>query len=174
VADLEIDAMGQVAEALSGLEEDARGRVLRWAAERYGVTLAAPSQRAKDTARDSDNDEELGDEEIAEEAPQFEHFAELYDAAGPKTDVDRVLVAGYWLQAIQNQPQFQAYELTKELKNLGHNLSNVTESLTRNKERRPARVLQLRKSGSSQQARKTYKVTHEGLVFVQGMIAASA
>ena len=165
--------MGRVAEALSGLDEDARGRVVRWAAERYGVPLTQ-RQSATVGVRDSDDDEEVDDEEIAEEAPQFEHFAELYDAAGPKTDVDRALVAGYWLQAIKSQPQFQAYELTKELRNLGHNLSNVTEALTRNKERKPARILQLRKSGSSRQARKTYKVTHEGLVFVQGMIAASA
>ena len=85
-----------------------------------------------------------------------------------------MLVAGYWLQAIKGEPSFQALELNKELKNLGHPIGNVTDALTSNKDRKPSRILQLRKAGSSRQARKTYKLTHEGLIFVQGMIAAKA
>jgi hypothetical protein len=37
-------------------------------------------------------------------------------------------------------------------------------------DKKPQRIVQLQKSGSSKQARKTYKVTHEGLVYVQGML----
>lgn len=36
--------------------------------------------------------------------------------------------------------------------------------------KKPQRVVQLQKSGNSRQGRKTYKVTHEGLVYVQGML----
>lgn len=170
--DPEITAMGALADALSPLEEDAQGRVLRWAAERYGVSLASGRRAQVDISDDGDDD--LTAEEISEEAPDYEHFAELFDAAGPKTDVDRVLVAGYWLQALKGQPSFQAFDLNKELKNLGHPIANVTDALTSNKERKPSRILQLRKAGSTRQARKTYKLTHEGLVFVQGMIAAKS
>jgi len=173
MADPEIDAMGTVAGALSELEEDAQGRVIRWAAERFGVALA-PARRSKlDEAEDFDEADDLSEEEISDEAPVYEHFAELYDAAGPKTDVDRVLVAGYWLQAIQGQPSFQALGLNNALKNLGHPISNVTDALSSNKDRKPSRILQLRKSGPSRQARKTYKLTHEGLIYVQGMIGAA-
>jgi hypothetical protein len=181
--DPEIEAMSAVAGALAQLDEDATGRVLRWAAERYGVGLAVARRgRASDMGLQDeetdleppDQETEVSDQEISAEAPEFEHFAELYDAAGPTTDVDRVLVAGYWQQAIRGMPSFQALELHKELKNLGHTIGNVTDALTNNKERKPARILQLRKSGSTRQARKTYKLTHEGLVYVQGMIAASA
>ena len=173
--DPEISAMGVVADALTPLDEEARGRILRWAAERYGVTLA-PGRRGRGGELDDSDDGEDGvtEQEISDEARDFEHFAELSDAAGPKTDVDRVLVAGYWLQAIKGQPSFQALELNKELKNLGHPIGNVTDALSSNKDRKPSRILQLRKAGSSRQARKTYKLTHEGLIFVQGMIAAKA
>lgn len=40
--------------------------------------------------------------------------------------------------------------------------------------KKPQRVIQLKKSGNSRQANKTYKVTHEGLVYVQGMLSGEA
>lgn len=169
--DPEIKAMGTLAGALSELDEDATGRVLRWAADRYDVTLTSRRGGGSDTGESDRPEDELSDQDISEEAPEFREFAELYDAAGPKSDADRVLVAGYWLQALQGKPTFQALALNRELKNLGHPVGNVTNALTNNKEAKPARILQLRKSGSTRQARKTYKLTHEGLVYVQGMIA---
>jgi len=172
--DQEIEAMGTVAGAVSPLDEDAQGRVIRWAAERFGVTLGTKGRGRPGRGEDEDPDEEVTEREIQEEAPEFEHFAELFDAAGPKTDVDRVLVAGYWMQVVQGGPSFQALELNNELKNLGHAIGNVTDALTNNKERKPARILQLRKAGTTRQARKTYKLTHEGMIFVQGMIAAKS
>ncbi|WP_455131967.1 hypothetical protein [Microbacterium aurum] len=36
--------------------------------------------------------------------------------------------------------------------------------------KKPQRIIQLQKAGNAKQARKTYKVTHEGLVYVQGML----
>lgn len=160
--------MGSVARVLGELDDEARARVLRWAAERYGVSVGTTAKaRPGGAAPGSEN---VSEEEISAEAPEYEHFAELFNAAKPKTDVDKALVAGYWIQAIQRQPSFQAAELTKELRNLGHGLGNVTESLSANQAKKPARILQLKKSGSARQARKTYKLTHEGLVYVQGMI----
>ncbi|MFF3754824.1 hypothetical protein ACFYYH_31000 [Streptomyces sp. NPDC002018] len=174
MSDPEIGAMSAIAGALHDLEEDAQGRVLRWAAERYGVVLSSPAARNgfKGASEGGEEADEVSDEEISAEAPKFEHFAELFHAAAPKTDVDRALVAGYWFQVIQGDPAFQSADLNKELKNLGHALKNVTESLKGNQEKKPARVIQLRKAGNSRQARKLYKLTHEGLVYVQGMIAS--
>ncbi|MFF2526577.1 hypothetical protein [Streptomyces liangshanensis] len=174
MSDPEIGAMSSIADALHDLEEDAQGRVLRWAAERYGVALSGPTARiaVKGANEAEEEASQVSDEEISAEAPKFEHFAELFNAASPKTDVDRALVAGYWFQAIQGDPSFQAADLNKELKNLGHALKNVTDALGGNQEKKPARVIQLRKAGASRQARKLYKLTHEGLVYVQGLIAS--
>ena len=173
--DPEIEAMGSISAALESLEHDARARVLRWAGERYGVNAvpsAAPVTRGADAngAADDVNANPVTDDEIAAEAPVFEHFAELFAAAQPKTDADKALVAAYWLQVIKGTDQWQATALQKELKNLGHAVSNITDALTTNMTKKPQRVLQLKKSGTARQARKTYKVTHEGLVYVQGML----
>lgn len=171
--------MGRVSSALGPLEDDARERVVRWAAERYGVAAAGrPPLGGGSAGGGGGQPNGLAgtptDEEIAAEAPTFDHFAELFNAANPKTDVDKALVAGYWFQSVQGHPSFQAAQLTKELKNLGHAVGNITDALDSNIRRKPARVLQLAKSGSSKQARKTYKLTHEGQVFVQGMIGSTS
>lgn len=102
--------------------------------------------------------------------PAFEHFAELFAVAQPKTDPDRALVAAYWVQVHGGLGQWPSRLLNVELKNLGKTVPNVTDSLTKNMRKKPPRVIQLTKSGSSKQANKTYKVTNEGIVYVQGML----
>ena len=104
------------------------------------------------------------------EPPTFEHFAELYNAAGPKDKEETLLVAGYWHQEVEGQPSFQAQELNQNLKNLGHQVSHISEALAASIEKRPAPILQLRKSGSSQQARKTYKLSAVGVETVERML----
>ncbi|WP_455131966.1 hypothetical protein [Microbacterium aurum] len=86
MGDPEIDAMSAVATALTDLEEDAQGRVLRWAAERYGVSIATSGRRSGPSAGDQAEEagDEVTEEEIAEEAPAYEHFAELFAKAQPK------------------------------------------------------------------------------------------
>ena len=153
----------------------AQHRVLRWAADRYGVTLGKEGRPAPrgGAAGVGDDQDEITEEEITAEDPKFGHFADLFNACQPKTGEDKALVAAYWFQSVQGQPTWQSARLQTELKNLGHAISNITESLSLAIKRKPARVLQLSKTGSSKQARKTYKLTHEGLVYVQGMMAAA-
>ena len=174
--DREINAMSAVATALTGLEEEAQGRVLRWAAERYGVTLPYGGRNAASAGRGTPevDGDDVTDEEIVEEAPVYEHFAELFAKAQPKTEPDKALVAAYWVQAIQGQSTWQSAVLQKELKNLGHAIGNITDALSSNMKRKPQRIIQLQKAGNAKQARKTYKVTHEGLVYVQGMLSGEA
>ena len=57
-----------------------------------------------------------------------------------------------------------------ELKHLGHSIPNITEALSRNMGKKPQRVIQLRTGSGAKQASKTYRVTNEGLVYVQGML----
>jgi len=174
MADPEVDAMAAVAGALANLESDAQHRVLRWAADRYGVTLSNVSGAVGARGLRPVEVDEITDEEITAEDPTFEHFADLFNACQPKTGEDKALVAAYWFQSVQGQSTWQSARLQTELKNMGHALPNITESLSGAIKRKPARVLQVAKAGSSKQARKTYKLTHEGLVYVQGMMAAAA
>jgi hypothetical protein len=161
MGDAEIDAMVAVATALADLDEDAQHRVLRWAAERYGGTLE--DARGGDAGRGNVNGNQVADVWRGgndAEPPAFEHFAELFAAARPKTNEDKALVAAYWVQALQGQDQWQSRQLNTELKNLGHPILNITDALSGNMRKKPQRVIQLRKSGNSRQANKTYKVTH--------------
>lgn len=174
MSDPELDAMSAVSTALADLEEGTRSRVLRWAAERYAVTMIVNSGGQGPRSGENENGDVVRDREIPEEAPIFEHFAELFAKARPKIDNDKALVAAYWLQAVGGQATWQAAELQKELKNLGHAIGNITDALTSNIRKKPQRIIQLQKAGSAKQSRKTYKVTHEGLVYVQGMLRGEA
>lgn len=185
--DLEIEAMGKVSKALGSLEEEARGRVIRWAAERYGVTLgAAPRRQAAGTGGNGgvggfvggelDDEDELDDHHNHHdvETPTWDHFAELYHASGASTHPEGMLVAAYWVQVLKKQESFGSLELNKLLKDLGHGVTGTAKVMTTLIAKKPALILQLRKSGKSQQARKTYKLTDAGKKAVEQMIAKGA
>lgn len=171
--DAEIDAMGKVAEALGDLGEDERGRVLRWAAERYGVLL----MKSRGKADEANESYAAGDEGEAteinggmDENRVYEHFAELYDSANPSTDAERVLVAAYWIQYLQGKSPYGSQDLNKVLKDLGHGVGTINKAMSTNIKKRPALILQVSRSGSSQQARKKYKLTDAGKKWVEGRI----
>jgi hypothetical protein len=153
-ADQEIQAMGTITTALAPLEQNARDRVLSWAAMRFGSSSIAAL--TANPSRSSGNDE------IANDPQAFDGFAELFAAAEPKTDKERALVAAYWIQNCENQPNFASQTLNTILKDLGHGVGHITDALEALKDEKPALILQLKKSGTTKQARKTYKLTHEG------------
>jgi hypothetical protein len=160
--DAEIAAMSAVAKALEPLDEIVQRRVISWAASRFGMPLSASGKSPGKEGQAVPNGESARGE--------FENFAELFEAADPKTDKDRALVAAYWAQICQSQPTFPAQTLNASLKDLGHGLSNVTVALESLKDEKPALILQLKKSGTSRQARKTYKMTVEGAKRVRQML----
>jgi hypothetical protein len=172
VSDPEIEAMSQVVAALGsvGLDDDARVRVLRWAAERYGVSIA-PAVSVRPSAVMSDGPAEdkpsrVPDTRDASE-PIFEQFVDLFDAVDPKTDVDKALTAAYWLQIVSKQPSWQSLRVNNLLKDMGHGVGNVTSALKSAQERRPALVRQVAKSGRAAQSWKTYKLTTSGVAHVR-------
>ncbi|MCO1580597.1 hypothetical protein M8C13_33060 [Crossiella sp. SN42] len=170
MGDLEIDAMSIVATAIADLDEAAQGRVLRWAAERYSVPLPIAGQSGNGPSGRIAYEAVSGaDLKIAKETTTFQYFAELFARAQPKSEADKALVAAYWIQVHQKYDQWPSRLLNVELKHLGYSLSNVTMALSSNMNKKPQRVMQLKKSGSSKQANKIYKVTNEGIVYVQGM-----
>lgn len=172
--DAEIEAMSKVAEALGDLGEDQRGRVLRWAADRYGIPLQ-PARRGKEYEVDVVDEDDLdglnGDGGDSGGGREFEEFADLYDFAAPKTDAERVLVASYWAQVIQGKKTFGSLELNKVLKELGHGVGTINKAMSRNMGKKPALILQVARGGSAQQARKKYKLTEAGKKWVAARLA---
>jgi hypothetical protein len=97
------------------------------------------------------------------QAPKYDSFAELFDAAQPSSKANMALVAGYWLQVCQGQGDFDGQSANTELKHLGQRIENITVAMNSLKGQKPSLVIQLRKSGKSQQARKIYKITPAGI-----------
>lgn len=166
MADSEVEAMGKVAEALSVLEQEERVRVLKWAADRYGVVVAA--------ARRAAGASEVAAEEGVDDAGDgsggnsgFDSFAELYDAVSPHTDAERVLVSCYWVQTLKGKDSFGSQELNVLLKDLGHAVSAINKAMSSNINKKPALILQMARGGSTQQARKKYKLSAAGKKWVE-------
>lgn len=170
-ADNEFKAIQAVHKALEPLNHEARNRILNYIISLLEIDAqvigrqgeaAQIENTANDTGSSAENLEGL-DTEITS-------FAELYAAASPGTNGERALVAGYWLQVCEGADGFTGGGANKELTNLGHKLPNVTDAINSMKNRKPMLILQVKKSGSSRQARKTYKVSEEGAKRVREMI----
>jgi hypothetical protein len=173
MSDPEIEAMSLVASALDNLAEDARGRVLRWAADRYGGAIAtaviARDGQARMNGLDTVSEDKPPRASELRDAPEraFEHFVDLFDAVDPKSDVDKALTGAYWLQVVSKQGSWQSLRVNNLLKDMGHGVANVTSALRTAQERKPALVRQVHKSGRSQQSWKTYKLTTSGVAHIR-------
>ena len=163
--DNEIQAMGTIAGIIDGLQEDQRGRVIRYIVERFN--LSGPSKTARTLSEGSQSDNQ------ADVLAEYADFASLVDATNPETDPMRALVAGYWLQVCKGAASFDAQSANTDLKHLGHASSNITSAFGALISQKPALVLQLRKSGNTKQARKLYKVTEAGIRKVKQMISGA-
>jgi hypothetical protein len=169
-ADAEFAAMQSVYSALLGLNEDARERVLDYVSSRLDIVPKAKAVHSPQRAASDLGDDDQSEEADAEASGSFGSFAELYDASQPKSQPEKALAGGYWLQVCQGGESFDGFSVNKELKNLGEGVANITSALDALKTQKPALCLQLKKAGKSRQARKTYKLTVAGIKAVEAMI----
>jgi hypothetical protein len=151
----ELEAMKAVSDALEPLEPESRGRVVRWAAEWCGLqSKAIPSPVTAASSASSSVAQ-------AESIPLPDFFSER----APTASWEKALVVSYWVQASLGDQDFPAYSVSKELKNLGDGVSNITHALSSLIDKKF--VIQTRKSGTSKQAQKLYKVTVKGKQYVE-------
>ena len=147
----EIDAMKTVAHALDPCTRQSRRLILAWAASLYGLRLqgvAPPVQRqsgeASGVSAASVNDLVAG----------FGSLAEFFDAGDPQTEGEKALIGGFWLQRREGMATFDSAAVNRELKNLGHAVTNITMAFDWLMDQKPALAVQTAKSGKSRQARK--------------------
>lgn len=169
----EFEAIKTVHDALVALEPERRTRVLGYIASLLGIEtrIATPGAKKIEEEQVADAEEEEAAADAATKgAKTFGTFAELYAATAPSNNGEKALVAGYWLQVCAGAENFTAAAAQKELTHLGHQVSNITDAIDVMKNQKPQLILQLKKSGTSKQARKLYKVSHEGVKKVEEMI----
>ncbi len=174
--DQEIQAMASISSALSELEDDARARVLRWAADRFGVSglESGTIQGTPATATSSSSAEESDNGDLEEPTEEFDTFAELFAQANPSSEALKVLVAGYWHQVVCSDSEITSAKLNKDLKDLGHSIVNINQKFDTLMGFKPQLAIQLKKSGNAKQARKKYKVTKEGIKKVEEMLRSGS
>ncbi len=101
----------------------------------------------------------------------FATVSDIFSAAGPPTQgPEKALVVAAYLQASGSPEGFTGRSVNQELKNLGHVVSNVTNTLDSLMRRRPQLVVQVRKSSNAAQAHKLYRVTREGFATVARLV----
>lgn len=166
--EIELKTMEAIVEALRPIASDGAvvARVLNWAMARYSVEVAPP-QRGGGPDSNGGPDKETGH-------TRYTSFDELFDAANPGGAPEKALVAGYWFQVVKGLESFDSFQPSRELKNHGHQSSNITRDLGNLIERQPRLVIQVEKHGSTRQGRKKYKLTREGIKRVEQMLKGDA
>ncbi len=154
----ELTAMSSISKTLDSLEDDGtRGRVIRWVADKHGISIRTMGGRKEPSAS----------------LDEMESFEDLWVAADPKTQPMKALVVSTWFQVRQKQQNLKGFQVNKTLKNLGHGIKDITGAFNQLIETKPALAIQVKKSGTSKQARKEYRITREGIQKVEEMIAGN-
>ena len=177
-ADIELNTIKKVYLALGALDQEAQQRVVDYVCSLLGLQTPptvsdqarSPNQRGKGL-EESDSPTVGEADKSGDVAPTgFSHLAEIFEATNPNTDAEKALVGAYWLQVCGETEGVEGLSINKELKHLGQGLSNITRAIDVLRKRKPALMMQLRKRGTSKQARKIYGVTHAGVRLVQEMM----
>jgi hypothetical protein len=158
----ELEVMSQMVRLLEPLDDNARTRAVGWVISALDIKGLA---QLKSLSTGVSLNQKQADVSYAT-------FAELFHAAGPKSERERALVAAYWIQSTSGVDQFASQQVNTELKHVGYGVSNITDALGQLISDKPSLVIQLTKSGQSKQARKTYKVTDAGVRHVNSMLKA--
>jgi hypothetical protein len=155
----ELKAMSILETTLKSLSDEELSRVMQWANARFRYTksVGGKAQSANDTKVENDD--------------EYPDLATFFSAAAPKTDGEKALVGAYWLQYREDATDVEAVTVNTRLKHLGYGIGNVTRAFESLKAEKPALIVQTKKEGSTQQARKKFKVTSEGKKRVEAMLA---
>jgi hypothetical protein len=151
----EPEVMSKVAALLEPLDGPARSRVLAWVIGALNVQGLPRDLGGQPAGKATVQAPSL-------EIGQLNSFPEFFHAASPKSEKEKALVAAYWIQHNSGVEQFGSQDVNTELKHIGYGVGNITDALTQLINERPSAVIQLKKAGSSKQARKVYKVTDAG------------
>lgn len=98
-------------------------------------------------------------------------LAELFEKMQPETDYDKIMGVGFFLQYVEKQADFDSLTITTQLRELGYRLSNMTRAIDELTARSPALVMVTKKTGDTRQARRRYRLTQQGVRYVQARLS---
>lgn len=146
------------------LKERARDILLRTALPEFEVN-AASARMAEGAAESAD----AGGGMPAPRAPTS--LRELAREAAPRRASERALLGAYYLSAVRGQETLGSQAINAELKRANLTVSNITRAIETNTHARPPLMEQLKKLGTTKQARKQYVITETGIARVEQRLA---
>jgi hypothetical protein len=166
VGDKQVGAIAKIVETLEPLEEADRQAVLTYVNHRYAKAI-----HVRTSAIDVGRAESLSsNQDDNRRSALFADFPQFFHAFDPQTDVDKALIAGYWIQILQGNDGFESFSANRMLREMGYPIGNITRALDNLMESEPKLVHQVRKSGVTKQARKVFKLTQMGIRKVDEVI----
>lgn len=166
--DQEIEVLSKCYDLLSGLDDDVKVRALQWLSSKFHLgqtTLTLPSESMTVT-NGAAAPVATGAQPVAAEPEEkgisaFPSFEALFKHVKPSSDSEKALTAAVYLQLKRDLSELTSAQVQKELKKINNRVSNITQAISALVKK--DLMLQLSKEGTSQQARKKYRVTHEGV-----------
>lgn len=101
-------------------------------------------------------------------------FATLLAEWRPRRASEKALLAAYYLEKVKAETPLTSQQINSELKDHRLSVSNITRAIDTNVKATPPLINQLRKLGTTRQARKQYAVTPEGVREVERRLGKEA
>jgi hypothetical protein len=160
----ELRAMITVYEALQGLDNDAKVRVIGWVLSKFQLKTSEGFLPVDG----QDSGGPLGAKKKG--LVDFGSVADIFAVANPKNTADKAIVVAAYLQISKGGADISGREINKELTQMGHGIQNITRAVEPLIRKKPQLLIQTRKEGKTKQAQKKYRVTNEGFAFVKSLV----
>lgn len=189
--DQELTTLMKCVELIGELNPEARTRITHYLASKFDVDIQSASSKplasvptvSEDAKADAGtasatSSKSIVDKTILRKLGENEHLriedfstsAELFKVAKPKRAHEKALVIAAYLTVIKGNKELKSADIQKGLREVDKGLQNITNVITRLQTNKPKLMVQTRKAGDTQQARKRFKVTQEGLDMVEAML----
>ncbi|MCF8363758.1 MAG: hypothetical protein K9G70_14160 [Prolixibacteraceae bacterium] len=183
--DPEIEAISKSYDVLKDLDDNSKKRVIQWLVSKFNLADEFYSSKVhfkkneepKVLTHKANNEEqeEIEAEVVGstneEEIEYYSSVADFFAKINPSSGSKKALTIATYLQVTKNLPDITGYEINKELKHLGHASKNITVDIKNLIQTKPQLMIQTRKDGTSQQAKKKYKVTDAGLKHIKEILS---
>lgn len=191
--DQELTTLMKCVELIGELNSEAQSRITHYLSSKFDVELpvlhAKPTAEQSVAAKESKPAAETSaavatppkpamEKQIFRKLEDNEHLriedfsssADLFKVAKPKRAHEKALVIAAFLTVKQGIKELKSSDIQKGLREVDKGLQNITNVITRLQTNKPKLMVQTRKAGDTQQARKRFKVTQEGLDLVETML----
>lgn len=163
----ELKVLNDVCGILSALSKDEQRRSLEWLMDYFDIyDRDFDFDDFYDGEFDVSND--FADSSTADAPLTFEG---VYNKVEPKTAIQKIVTAAWWLERQEGKESWKSFEVNKLLKSLDVKISSVSGTLAIENKKDDSMIVVLEKSGDSMQARKTFRLSDSGYAFVDGRLA---